>query len=134
MNKTKLAFWTTNIFGKKNICRLQSFLKYIISFKNSYSNSLPIPKTCTKRCVFMIDGKTTHGGLSDRLRGLFSIYYYCKQNDIEFRIHFKKENEKISEYQLDKLTKKEIKKIKDEINIYKQLLLDYLNNKLMIKQ
>ena len=40
---------------------------------------------------------------------------------MEFRIHFKKENEKISEYQLDKLTKKEIEKLKDEINIYKQL-------------
>ena len=31
------------------------------------------------RVVFIIDGKTPHGGLSDRLRGLFSIYYYCKQ-------------------------------------------------------
>lgn len=88
MNITKYAFYATKIFGKKNICRLQSFLKYVISFKNSYSNSLPIPKTCTKRCVFMIDGKTTHGGLSDRLRGLFSIYYYCKQNDIEFKVYW----------------------------------------------
>lgn len=35
----------------------------------------------------------------------------------------KKENE-ISEYKLNKLIKKEIKKLKDEINIYKQLLFE----------
>lgn len=75
-------------FGKKNICRLQSFLKYVISFKNSYSNSFTLPKTSIKRIVFMIYGKTTHGGLSDRLIGLFSIYCYCIQNNIEFKVYW----------------------------------------------
>lgn len=36
--------------------------------------------------VFIIDGKTPHGGLSDRLRGLFSIYYYCKQRGYTFKV------------------------------------------------
>lgn len=50
------------------------------------------------------------------------IKKFLKQKDIEYRIHFKKENEKISEYKLDKLIKKEIEMLKNEINIYKQLL------------
>ena len=52
------------------------------------------------------------------------IKKYLKQKDIEFRIQFKKENEKISEYKLDKLVKKEIEKLENEINIFKQLLFE----------
>lgn len=52
------------------------------------------------------------------------IKKFLKQKDIELRIQFKKENEKISEYKLDKIIKKEIDKLKDEINIYKQLLFE----------
>ena len=52
------------------------------------------------------------------------IKKFLKQKDIEFRIHIKKENEKISEYKLNKLVKKEIEKLKNEINIYKQLLFE----------
>ena len=52
------------------------------------------------------------------------IKKYLKQKDIEFRIQFKNENKKISEYKLDEVVKKEIKKLKDEINIYKQLFFE----------
>lgn len=38
--------------------------------------------------VMMIDGRTMHGGLSDRLRGICSIYYWCKLHDVPFYIHF----------------------------------------------
>ena len=59
---------------------------------------------------------------------------FLKQKNIELRINFKKENKKISEYKLNKLIKKEITKLENEINIYKQYYLNYLNNKSMIKQ
>ena len=49
------------------------------------------------------------------------IKRYLKQKDIELRIQFQKANEKISEYKLNKLIKKEINQIKDKINLYKQL-------------
>jgi len=39
-----------------------------------------------KEVIFFIDGKTTHGGLSDRLRGLFSVYYYCQKKSYDFKI------------------------------------------------
>lgn len=38
--------------------------------------------------VVMVDGRTMHGGLSDRLRGICSIYYWCKTHDVPFYIHF----------------------------------------------
>lgn len=38
--------------------------------------------------VMMIDGRTMHGGLSDRLRGICSVYYWCKLHSIPFYIHF----------------------------------------------
>lgn len=39
-----------------------------------------------KIAIFFIDGKTIHGGLSDRLRGLFSTYYYCLKEGIVFKV------------------------------------------------
>ena len=52
------------------------------------------------------------------------IKKFLKQKNMELRIHIKKENEKISEYKLNKLIKKEINKLENEINIYKQLLFE----------
>ena len=36
--------------------------------------------------IFMVDGRTLHGGLSDRLRGAFSVYDYCKKKGYVFKI------------------------------------------------
>ena len=38
--------------------------------------------------VFMVDGRHYHGGLTDRLKGIVSIYAYAKSAGIPFRIHF----------------------------------------------
>ena len=37
--------------------------------------------------VFMIDGRAVHGGLTDRIRGICTIYQYCKENNLPFFIH-----------------------------------------------
>ena len=38
--------------------------------------------------VIMFDGKCAHGGLTDRLRGITSVYSYCKEHGIPFYVHF----------------------------------------------
>lgn len=67
------------LIGRKNTARLQMAVKYVVTFRKVYtvdSNTLVMNCLPPPRVVFIIDGKTPHGGLSDRLRGLFSIYYY----------------------------------------------------------
>lgn len=72
----------SHIIGGKNAARLQMWLKYQLSFKKYYAKR----DLTSKTIVFMVDGKTRHGGLSDRLRGLFSTYYYCQQKGYKFKI------------------------------------------------
>ncbi|WP_459189883.1 hypothetical protein ACGE0T_07365 [Parabacteroides sp. APC149_11_2_Y6] len=38
--------------------------------------------------IVMIDGRFFHGGLSDRLKGIVSLYAYCKATKKNFRINF----------------------------------------------
>lgn len=45
-------------------------------------------KTDRRRLVFMIDGRTHHGGLSDRLCGLISAYKLAELNNREFKINY----------------------------------------------
>lgn len=40
------------------------------------------------RNVFMADGRTTHGGMFDRLKGLISVYAISKVQEKDFKIHF----------------------------------------------
>lgn len=82
MSRERLARGLACVVGRKNTAKLQMWLKYILCFKKEYvkhTNKLKI-------VVFMIDGKTPHGGLSDRLRGLFSVYYYCMQKNYCFKV------------------------------------------------
>lgn len=47
-------------------------------------------KVCGKQSfsiVVCVDGAYQQGGLSDRIRGMVSVYLYCKQHHIPFRIH-----------------------------------------------
>lgn len=37
--------------------------------------------------VFMIDGRAVHGGLTDRLCGICSVFTYCQQHGIPFHLH-----------------------------------------------
>lgn len=41
-----------------------------------------------KTIVFMVDGRATHGGLADRLKGLISAYGYAKAFKADFKVHF----------------------------------------------
>lgn len=86
------------IVGKKNATRMQSRLKYLLNFRKDYHiEKAPQQKIISQKVnrggcktyVFIVDGKTAHGGLSDRLRGCFSVYDYCKQRGYSFKIFWK---------------------------------------------
>ena len=38
--------------------------------------------------IVMVDGKYVHGGLSDRIRGITSIYHFCKDHQIPFYLNY----------------------------------------------
>lgn len=85
MNRDRIARKLVGIIGRKNVARLQSWVKYMITFRHMYRDGLMM-SIGIKMVVFIIDGKTPHGGLSDRLRGLFSVYYYCKLKGCHFKV------------------------------------------------
>ncbi len=47
----------------------------------------PLPHL-QRQAVVMIDGKMSHGGLTDRFRHILSVYSYCKDNGIPFRLYY----------------------------------------------
>lgn len=55
---------------------------------DSYSGDMPRTTNSEKEVIVMLDGKMQHGGISDRLRGIVSVYSICKEMGIRFRIHF----------------------------------------------
>lgn len=67
--------------------------KFVDSYKSQllshyYSLDNMSPEGLFEGIVYMADGKMLHGGLSDRLCGLISVYNYAKQNDLRFKINF----------------------------------------------
>lgn len=51
----------------------------------------------SKKCViFMANGFVLHGGLADRIKGMLSVFSWCKSRNVEFKIHF------VSPFQLNK--------------------------------
>lgn len=38
--------------------------------------------------VMMVDGRCVHGGLADRIRGIVTVYDYCKEKGIPFYLHY----------------------------------------------
>lgn len=56
--------------------------------KKYYPASAPRKNIQQQHVIAMVDGRVTHGGLSDRIRGIVSIYAYCKENHIPFSLHY----------------------------------------------
>lgn len=86
MNRYLFAKRLGIILGKNNYCRMQSALKFVLSFARYYNIHCGGHSCVNRTVVFFVDGKTIHGGLSDRLRGLFSVYYYCLKRGYEFKV------------------------------------------------
>ena len=47
----------------------------------------PLPRF-RREFVVMVDGKLPHGGLTDRFRHILSVYSYCKEHKIPFRLYY----------------------------------------------
>lgn len=89
MNRDKMTLQLRRCIGHYNFVKLQSWIKYRLNFRKFYNaNSKQSPHTERKTVVYMADGRTSHGGFSDRLRGIISLYEYCMKHDLDFRIHF----------------------------------------------
>jgi len=67
----------------------RGFHQYEKELKSKYysSNEEFIPLTTTE-IVLMIDGRFIHGGLTDRLRGITSIYHYCKEKKVRYYLNY----------------------------------------------
>lgn len=65
----------------KSIKLYKYYLKSFISYKN-------IKDSSEREIIVMFDGRLKHGGLSDRLWGMVSIYKYCKDFNIRYKIWF----------------------------------------------
>lgn len=88
INKKKLSLRLTLMIGTTRAAKIQQWLKYKMSFRKFYRVSKLTELYAQQQYIFMIDGKTTHGGLSDRLRGLLGLYDFCHRQGAVFKIHW----------------------------------------------
>lgn len=57
-------------------------------FRKYYSPDNPHAACTEKQIICMADGKYPHGGLVDRLRSITTVFKYCLEHKIDFRIYF----------------------------------------------
>ncbi len=55
--------------------------------KKYYTNTEPLKLTGKTQLVLMLDGKTMHGGLVDRLKGIVSVKSLANQLGCDFKVH-----------------------------------------------
>lgn len=72
-----------NLFKQRGKWRKQA-----LKLSPYYSPEAPRAKNERKQVICMFDGRTDHYGMTDRLRGIVSSYYVCKELGYDFRIHF----------------------------------------------
>lgn len=53
-----------------------------------YSDESSLANMSETTVILMIDGRSVHGGLTDRLRGITTVYQYCKRNGIRFKLKY----------------------------------------------
>lgn len=74
------------VVGDRNyyefICRTE-----LLPIIDDYKGRLECNSTA-RTVVLQFDGKIYNTGLADRLRAITSIYHFCKQNNIDFKLNF----------------------------------------------
>lgn len=81
---------------KKSIKNFLSIFFWNIGFHKNEKNhikkyyNIPVqnPNHIRKGVIVMIDGREIHGGFADRLRGICTIYQFCKTHNINFSIYY----------------------------------------------
>lgn len=56
--------------------------------KKFYNSSCYDDKLYKRGIVVMIDGRQIHGGFADRIRGIATIYQFCKKYKINFSVYY----------------------------------------------
>ena len=77
-----------NIYKHNILLRLVEYIQYYVYLNKYYTKSAHFGVSSKKVFIYMADGRFIHGGLSDRLRGMCSLYQYCKNHNIPFKINF----------------------------------------------
>ena len=68
------------------VCRYKVLFPLYKRLMKKRSNTIPLKKE--KIVILMVKNETTFcGGLSDRFRGITSVYQECKQQGINFKIY-----------------------------------------------
>lgn len=89
MNRDKISHRLQKLLGHYNFIKLLAFVKYKLNFRHFYVGGDKLRKGIKgKTLIYMADGRTPHGGFSDRLRGIFSLYEFCMKEGIDFKVHF----------------------------------------------
>ena len=82
MNISQLRSWILHRHWAADV------VSWVIKYRNlQHRYKENMPSTSTEGVVYMADGSILHGGLSDRLRGMVSLYSYCIERGIKFYIH-----------------------------------------------
>lgn len=76
------SYWFVH-FSSKGFHKSEQKLK-----DTYYSDNLKTIELKNTEIVFMVDGRFIHGGLTDRLRGITSLYHYCKQKGISYYLNY----------------------------------------------
>lgn len=76
------------LIGSKNTAKIISYYQEKKLRHKYYSDDINSLQILKDDVIYMADGRIKHGGLSDRLRGIVSLYIYCKNQGINFAINF----------------------------------------------
>lgn len=75
LNKMSYMYWEDNEVLKRRV-----FPKYSNIYENKSKEN--------KQIIFIADGSFIHGGLSDRLRGIISLFKFAIEYNLDFRIYW----------------------------------------------
>lgn len=74
------------LLGPWRVFLLQQKMQEKALIKRKYNN---VYNTSLNNCIiYMCNGYTWHGGLADRLKGIVSVFEWCKKHNKCFSIHF----------------------------------------------
>lgn len=87
INRRTVSVAAGKVVGKVRVARFQSWLVKTLMLHKEYNGYTTNPPNINgKTYIFFVDGKVTHGGISDRLNGILSTYLFCKEKGFKFKI------------------------------------------------
>lgn len=82
-----IRFIPYHLYKAKSLSRKVVECKLLKYYSDKSENTTSVTNENSTTLIFMVDGRMIHGGLSDRLRGMISIYKYAKEHNYDFKIY-----------------------------------------------